>query len=135
MTREISIHDVNRAVLLNELRHVVAYFCDLGYETCELVFGWHWGMDYPPAAPWEAIHVRLAEVEVEVRKPEIAGLGEFGRDDVTVRFTPMGVEFCFCHHGGIHLTYSQPGPFAVDFLARWALAELAPVERDCESSH
>jgi hypothetical protein len=134
MAREISVHEVAQDVLRAELRHVVQYFRDLGHEQCELVFGWHWGMDYPPAAPWRTMHVPLANVETEVRKPEDAGLGEFGRDDVTVRVPPLDCEFLFCHHWGIHLTFSQPGQVAKDFLAHWTSAGLAPVERDCTSS-
>ncbi len=114
-----------------ELRHVVRYFQDLGHKQCELAFGWRWGMDYPPPAPWETMRVLLADVETEVRKPEDAGLVEFEHDDVTVRVPPVDCEFMFCHHQGIHLTFSLPGQVAKDFLARWTSAGLAPVERDC----
>jgi hypothetical protein len=131
MAREISIHEVAQDVLRAELRHVVQYFRDLGHGHCELMFGWHWGMDYPPAAPWETMRVLLAEVETEVRKPEDAGLGEIGRDDVTIRIPSVDGEFTFCHHYGIHLTYSQSGQVMKDFLARWTSSGLAPVVRVC----
>lgn len=134
MAREISIHEVAQDVLRAELRHVVHYFRGMGYDWCELEFGWHWGMDYPAEEPWATLHVALAEVESEVRKPEAAELGELGHDDVTIRVPPVDCEFLFCHHWGIHLTSSRPSQVTEDFLSRWTLAGLAPEERECPPS-
>lgn len=130
MNRDISIHAVTQDILRAELLHLISYFRELGHEQCEVVFGWHWGMDYPLKAPWETLHFPLAELEAEVRKPEDAGLGEFGRDDVTIRFPLLDAEFCFCHHGGIRLKFSPPSQVAEDFLKRWTLAGLSPRDRE-----
>ena len=77
------------------------------------------------------LHFPLTELEAEVRKPEDAGLGEFGRDDVTIQFPPLDEEFCFYHHEGIHLKFSPPSQVADDFLARWTSASLSPWDREC----
>jgi hypothetical protein len=130
MAREISVHEVAQDVLRAEMRHLIQYLRDRGHEHCELVFGWHWGMEYPKGTPWATMHIPLAELETEVQKPEDAGLGEFGGDDVTIRVPPLDCEFLFCHHEGIHLTFSQPGQVAEDFRARWTSAGLTPKETD-----
>jgi hypothetical protein len=134
MAREISIHEVDQNVLRAELKHLVQYLLDRGHEQCELEFGWHWGMEYPPEAPWGTLHVPLTAVDAEVQKPEDEGIGEFGRDDVTIRVPPLDCEFLFCHHSGIHLTFAQPSQVVEAFQARWLSAGLAVEERDRTST-
>ena len=131
MRRDISIHDVAKDVLRAEILYMIQYFRELGHEQYEVVFGWHWGMDYPPEAPWKTLHFPLAELEAEIQKPEDVGLGEFGGDDVTIRFPPLDAEFCFCHHKRMHLKFSPPSQVAEDFLKRWTLAGSSPWDREC----
>jgi hypothetical protein len=38
------------------------YLRDLGHERCRVVFGWHWGMAYPPGAPWDAMDIALSDL-------------------------------------------------------------------------
>jgi hypothetical protein len=130
MTREISIHGLTKDILHAELLHLTQYLRDQGYERCQLAFGWHWGMDYPPEAPWASMPVALSAVEAEVRKPEDAGLGEFGGDDVIIRVPQLDCEVQFCHHSGIHLTFSPSSPVAEMLSARWSAAGWSVAERD-----
>jgi hypothetical protein len=58
-----------------------------------VVFGWHWGIDYPARAPWKAMCVAFSDLETEIQKPEDAGLGEFGRDDVIISIPPLEWDF------------------------------------------
>jgi hypothetical protein len=129
MAREISIHEVDDDILRDELRSLVRYFRDLGHERCDVLFGWRWGMDYYPNAPWEKVSIPLAELESEIRKVEDAGLGRLGGDDLFVTIPRLDGEFCFCHHEGIHLVFSEAGQTTADFLDRWCSAGLVPVER------
>jgi hypothetical protein len=133
MKRVVSVHEVTQDVLRAELSNLIRYLLDLGHDKCQLVFGWHWGMDYPAGAPWTEMCVVLSDLVTEIQKPENAGLGEFGRDDVTISVPPLEWEFCFCHHMGIHLTFTPPSHVAEDFYARWSTAGLGVVERDCPS--
>jgi hypothetical protein len=133
MKREVSVHEITRDVLHAELLNLIRYLRDLGHEECQVVFGWHWGMDYPAGAPWKAMCVAFSDLVTEIQKPEDAGLGELGRDDVTICIPPLEWEFCFCHHLGIHLTFTPPSKVAEDFSARWSTAGLGVVERDCPS--
>ena len=126
MKREISVHEVTQDVMRAELLNFIRYLLDLGHKDCQLLFGWAWGMDYPVGTPWTAIPVAISDLVTEIRKPEDAGLGEFGRDDVTISVPPLEWEFCFCHHSGIHLTFTPPSQVADDFSARWSIAWCTP---------
>jgi hypothetical protein len=66
MALEISIHDLSPDALWDELRSVVEDARRRGHDRCELVFGWHWGMVYPPGEPWKTFIVPLEEVEAEI---------------------------------------------------------------------
>jgi hypothetical protein len=131
MKREVSVHEVTQDVLRAELSNLIRYLRDLGHEECQVVFGWHWGMDYPAGAPWRAMCVAISDLVAEIQKPEDVGLGGFGCDDVTISIPPLEWEFCFCHHSGIHLTFTPPSQVAEDFSARWSAAGLGVMERDC----
>jgi hypothetical protein len=133
MRREISIHEVDDAVLLGEFRHLVLYLRGLDHERCEVLFGWHWGIDYYPTSKWVAEVIPLAELESKVRQVENAGLGRLGGDDLQVKVPGLECEFCFCHHSGVHLTFTPPNQIAVDFLERWQSAGLSPIETDDQS--
>jgi hypothetical protein len=131
MKREISVHEITQDVLRAELSNLIRYLIDLGQEDCQVAFGWRWGMDYPADAPWSPMSVALSDLETEIQKPEDAGLGEFGGDDVTISIALLEWEICFCHHCGIHLTFTPPSQVAEDFSARWTAAGLGVEARDC----
>lgn len=134
MAIEVSVHQVARGVLWAELRHVVHLLRGWGLDSCELIFGWHWGMEYPPGTPWATMLVPLGEVEAEVRKPEDAGFGTFGRDDVTIQIPSMDCVIEFCHHLGIHVTVPAPMRVAPQFLDRWTTEGLSPLVRECPTT-
>ena len=119
MRREVSIHEVAQDGLHAELVHLIEYLRDLGHERCQVVFGWHWGMNYPPEAPWKAIDVPLSDLVTEVQKPEDAGYGEFGGDDVIIT-VPMHRPREFgqaCSGHPIRLKFTPPSQVAADFSA------------------
>lgn len=129
MSREISIHNVGPDALLAELKHLIDYLQELGMQETELMFGWHWGMDYPPGAPWVNRLMPVDRLESEIRIPEEAGLGKLGGDDITIRIPSLDCEFLFCHHAGIHLTVADAGALTDHFIDRWSSAGFAPTER------
>lgn len=131
--REYSVHQLSDNDLRAELLQIMQYFGDLGHQRCKIVFGWPWGMDYPPGAPWKEMQIYLADLETEIEKPVAAGLGKFGDDDVTIQIPPLDCEFLFCHHKGLHLEFAEPSLIADHFYAHWSLAGLAVAERDCPS--
>lgn len=117
---------------------MIEYFLKLGQTQCELVFGWHWGLNYPPGNPWGTNLYPLSDVEIQIQKPELAGLGKLGDDDVQILFPALHLDFEFCHHCGIHLIYEKEDQVSRDFYQRWLDAELGPIKReilDNESGH
>jgi hypothetical protein len=90
-------------------------------------------MEYPPGDPWKVFRIPLAELEAEVSKPEDAGYGELGGDDVTIRVPPLDCEFLFCHHRGIHVTFGEPSPITEAIRERWSAAGFEVTEREIQS--
>ena len=129
MKRDIQIHTRDRDRLRAELRHLVERFHGLGYERCDVLFGWAWraGRDDPEIA-WKRVSIDLADVIAEVERAENDGLGTFGGDDVWITFEGRALQFQFCHHGGVHLFFSEPDEETRHFWNRWSEAGLDPLE-------
>lgn len=130
MNREISVHNVGEEGLRTELRFLVTYFRNLGLTECRVLFGWHWGMDYYSTSPWQEETILLAKLEDIIGTVEAKEIGRLGGDDLHLFFPAQNCEFCFCHHGGIHLSFTTREAAVEDFLQRWTLAGLLPAERD-----
>ncbi|MDB5345302.1 MAG: hypothetical protein JWP89_3679 [Schlesneria sp.] len=138
MAHEIRVHPDDTDVLRSELRFMIQYFLKLGQTECDLVFGWHWGVNYPPGRPWGINLTSLSDVEAAIGQPELAGLGKLGHDDVQILYPLLHLDFQFCHHCGIHLTFVTEDQVSRDFFKQWSDAELGPIERevfDNESGH
>jgi hypothetical protein len=127
MERDLQVHtgDIDR--LRAELGHVVEFFRRLGYERCDLFFGWAWSTDRDNSdLAMESMSIPLIEVNAQVRRAEDAGLGNFGRDDVWISFEGQASKVQFCHHEGIHLHYTEPDEITRHFLDRWRAEGLDP---------
>jgi len=129
MERDVQIHSKDVDRLRAELAHVVAYFHELGYERCAMFFGWAWQkMADKPGLGMKSLDIPLLELDAEIRRAEDAGLGNFTEDDVSVEFKGLTLKFQFCHHGGIHLFYSEPNAITRHFHDRWQAEQLEPME-------
>ena len=108
MKRDVQIHTRDRDRLRVELRHLVERFHGLGYERCDVLFGWAWraGRDDPEIA-WKRVNIDLADV---------------------ITFEGRALQFQFCHHGGVHLFFSEPDEETRHFWNRWSEAGLDPLE-------
>jgi len=111
MDRDIQVHTQDRDRLKAELQHLVDRFRGLGYERCDVFFGWAWrtGRDESDIA-WKRVNVELSDVAAEIERAEADGLGEFGGDDVRITFEGRALEFQFCHavHRGTDAKPSFP---------------------------
>jgi hypothetical protein len=127
MDRDIQVHTQDRDRLKAELQHLVDRFRGLGYERCDVFFGWAWrtGRDESDIA-WKSVNVELSDVAAEIERAEADGLGEFGGDDVCITFEGRALEFKFCHHGGLHLFFSEPDEDTQHFWGRWKAEGLEP---------
>jgi hypothetical protein len=129
MERDLQIHPQSLATLRAELTSLLAHLPALGFEACELLFGWAW-REGPndPSPSWKIYRTPLAEVEGAIGEEQAAGLGEFGRDEVCLLVGGKRLLVRFCGNAGLHLFYSGPDPLAEPFFARWDAAGLGPTE-------
>ena len=129
MERDLQIHSEDVDRLRAELAHFVEFFSTMGYERCEVFFGWAWKSETDETdLAMKSLDVPLLELDAEIRRAEAAGLGNFAQDDVWVEFEGLPLKFQFCHHGGIHLQYSEPNEITRHFHDSWRAEELDPWE-------
>jgi hypothetical protein len=128
MERDIQIHteDVDR--LRAELEYVCGYFREIGHKECDLLFGFAWRSEADESISWKNVRIPVVEVNAEIRNAENAGLGNFARDDLWVAIDDRALKVQFCHHSGIHLSFSQPDEITEHFFARWEAEGLNPIE-------
>ncbi len=128
MERDLQIHSEDDDRLRAELAHVVEFFHELGHERCAMFFGWAWTGPDKTRLAMKTRDIPLLDLDAEIRRAEDAGLGHFAQDDVWVEFKGFTLKFQFCHHGGIHLFYSEPNELTRHFHDRWQAEGLEPME-------
>jgi hypothetical protein len=128
---DLQIHTESLASLCAELDHVVDYNGKLGFNECELLFGWAWRtIPDKPDLSWRNIRIPTSEIGSAIQQAEAAGLGKFGHDDVWITFNERIPEFQFCHHSGVHLSYFEGCEITKHFQNRWRTLGLNPIERE-----
>jgi hypothetical protein len=129
MERDLQVHTEDIDRLRAELGHVVEFFRGMGYECCDVLFGWAWRTERERSdLAMKSVNISLLDLDTEVRGAEDAGLGNFGRDDVWLSFEGRTLQVQFCHHKGIHLSYAEPDEITWHFLDRWRAEGLDPKE-------
>ena len=129
MERDLQVHTEDIDRLRAELDHVVEFFGGLGYERCDVFFGWAWSSERDKSdLAMKSVNIPLLDLNGEVRRAEDAGLGKFGRDDVWISFEGSALMVQFCHHEGVHLFYSDPDEITRHFLDRWRAEGLDAAE-------
>jgi len=127
MERDLQVHTEDIDRLRAELGHVVEFFRQLGYERCDVSFGWAWSTDRDKSdLAMKSVNIPLIDLDAEVRRAEDAGLGNFGRDNVWISFEGQTFKVQICHHNGIHLYYADPDEITQHFRDRWRAAGLEP---------
>jgi hypothetical protein len=129
MERDLQIHAESVDRLRAELTYVAGYLIGLGCTDCDVLFGFAWrSASDDLELSWKSVHLPLVELDAEIRKAEDAGLGFFARDDVWVSFEDRELKIQFCHHSGIHLSFSEPDDITEHLFSRWQAAGLDPIE-------
>jgi hypothetical protein len=129
MERDLQIHTESVERLRAELIYVAGYFMGLGHADCDVLFGYAWrSARDDPELSWKSVRLPLGELDAEIRDAEDAGLGNFARDDVWLSFEDPELKVQFCHHSGIHLSFSEPNDITEHFFSRWQAAGLDPIE-------
>jgi hypothetical protein len=126
MKCEILTCPVSKQQLWEELEFVVAYFIDNGYLTCEVLFGFAWGMDYYPTKDWNSECISLGELKAKILSVENSGLGLLSNDDLFLDFPHL--QFRFCNDSDIHIYFNEYSEDIEYFYSRWGAQGFNPAE-------
>jgi hypothetical protein len=128
MKREILTYPLERSQVKEELAFFVEHFSHFGFETCEVLFGSAWGIDYYPTAEWHYVKLRLVDLVMEVERVEGGEWGPLGSNDLFVRFPSLAVDFHFCNDSDIHIYFEEPNDVTEFFYLRWKARQFSPAE-------
>ena len=126
MLYEIVTYPIDTDKVINELYHVVNYYSEKGISSCNVLFGYAWGIEYYPSKQWEYEEVQLKNLISKIQSVQDSGLGSIGKDDVFIQVA--GLEFRFCNDSDIHISYSQSNSDVEYFYSRWKEAGYQPSE-------
>ena len=105
---------------------MVKYFSDKGIETCKVLFGFAWGMEYYPEKNWSDEEIELNHLALKVGEVEASGIGAIGEDDLFVKLSE--IEFRFCNDSDIHIYFSELSEDIEYFYSRWKELGYQPSE-------
>ena len=127
MERQILTYPLDRDQMQRELDFLVEHFQQEGIESCKVLFGFAWGMEYYPGNEWTEEEIPLRTLAEKVREVEGTCAGALGRDDLFVELA--GLQFQFCHDSDIHIHFhDEPGPDVEFFYSRWKQLGYQPAE-------
>jgi phosphomevalonate kinase len=75
MEREILTYPIEKAQVHGELAYFVGYFSKKSVQTCEVLFGFAWGIEYYPGNEWPYEHVKLSHLTERIDEVEKTGIG------------------------------------------------------------
>jgi hypothetical protein len=127
VNRQLLTKVLQESQLRVEFTHVLKYFAEHGIDSCKLLFGWPWGIDYYGDRPWVEEVVAIAAVGEKVAAIEAEGTGRLGAHDLHLYVETL--QFKFCHESDIHLTFLEGDEHAKHFEIRWAELDYGPRER------
>jgi hypothetical protein len=133
MQREILTYPMTVELLHNELSFVVGYFAERGHVTCNVVFGYAWGLEYYPDNEWDGEDIVLSDLESKINEVEVRGIGHFGKDDLFIEFP--GLRFLFCNDSDIHIYFTESNPHVEFFYSRWRQLGYKPAESKKNNDH
>lgn len=128
MNREIITYPINSVQMKDELSFLAEYFQKVGYEYCEVLFGFAWGNEYYDSAKWEYEKIPLNKLVEKVIGVETNGFGEIGTDDLFIKVQGLLLEFRFCNDSDIHLSFDVSGEISEYFYNRWKSLGYLPAE-------
>ena len=126
MLYEIVTYPIDNIEVRNELSYVIEYFTQKGISSCNVLFGYAWGIEYYPTKHWEYEEIQLSNLISKIESVQNSGLGSIGKDDVFIKIS--GLEFRFCNDSDIHISYSQLNSDVEHFYSRWKEAGYQPSE-------
>ncbi|MFD3317813.1 hypothetical protein ACE414_09260 [Alteromonas macleodii] len=107
--------------LLTEVAEIISFFTSIGINSCQVMLGFGWGINYYQSNQWSKEEVKLDLLLAFIEKIENATLGEIGKDDLFIWVS--NTEFKLCNDGDIHLLCSNVTEEQEHFLKRWQQKE------------
>ncbi|HLA60801.1 MAG TPA: hypothetical protein VK626_01025 [Nitrospiraceae bacterium] len=129
MAQEILAYPTKPEAIKEELRYLANYLGAHNHKTCEVLFGFAWGIEYYPDKDWTYLEFQIEKLVEEVEQVETLGRDRLGDHDLFIRLPKTGLEFLFCHHCDIHLTFEERNEIADFFNQRWDSLGFNPEER------
>ena len=126
MKREIVTRILDENQVREELRYLTEYFSKNGDESCDVLFGFAWGIDYYPGNEWPYETVKLQNLEAKILEVEQRNIGSLTNDDLFVKVG--GIEFQFCHESDIHISFKKNNSEIEHFYQRWITKGFDPSE-------
>lgn len=126
MNRELLTFPLSHTQLRDELAYTLDYLGRCDFTSCQLLFGYAWGLEYYLGNDWEEESLALHAVLEKVSAVEAQGLGSLGMDNLHLVFP--GFSFRFCDESDIHLSFSADSPLIEHFFARWQRLGYQPAE-------
>ena len=125
-TREILTYPLSTAQFWEEFRYFVDYFDQRNFNSCGVLFGFAWGIEYYPDKDWEYEEMPIRELEERIVELEQRGFGQIGNNDVFIQIAD--VEFRFCNDCDVHIGFDSQVPLIEDFYQRWESLGYQPAE-------
>jgi hypothetical protein len=133
MKKEIVTHTITQAQVRDELKFLVNYFKGDEFKSCQVLFGYPWGLEYYSGDEWKYEEVELQNLLAKIQELEKANLGEIGLDDIFIKINDL--EFRFCHDLDIHLSFIQVTPDVENFFSHWKDLGFNPTVWKHEKEH
>ncbi len=126
MKREIRTSILEEEQIRGELGYLIKCFSEKGQESCEILFGYAWGVDYYPGKEWSYESVKLSKLEVKISEVEQLEIGSLANDNLWVQVG--GLEVLFCHESDIHILFKTTNSEIEHFYERWLTLGFNPSE-------
>lgn len=126
MEREILTYPIEKDQVHDELVFFVEYFSGKGFEDCEILFGFAWGIEYYPGKDWPYEKIKLSNLIEKVDEVEASGIGSLGYDDLFIKIADL--EFRFCNDTDIHIYFEKSNEDIEFYYTRWKQLGYQPAE-------
>jgi len=133
MKKEVVTHTITHTQIRKELKFFVDYFTGNDFKTCQVLFGYAWGLEYYPGKEWEYEELELQKLLSKIQELEKEKLGEIGFDDIFVQINDL--EFRFCHDMDIHLSFNEVTADVEYFFSHWKDSGFEPTVWKHENKH
>ncbi len=111
---QITTPEFSRKTLIEDIDNLIKIFKRKNISSLKIMFGYAWAVFLND---WKEMTIDIDSLQGEIQKAEQAGHGELGDDDLYIYFDNL--EIRYCHHGDIHLRYSDRDDLIDEIIESW----------------